>query len=95
MLRQHTQVDGGQSTKIKHPPKNSFLSFTHLTSDRKLTFQAYIRIGDVQVAPCFDARNLGVVFDRFMNLDQHITTVCQSSYAHLRRIAAIRASLYS
>ena len=52
-----------------------------------------IRIGDILVAPCSDAGNLGVVFDRFLNLDRHITTVCQSSYAHLRRIAAIRTSL--
>ena len=54
---------------------------------------SHIRIGDALVTACSDARNLGVTFDRFMNLDRHITSVCQSSYAHLRRIAAIRASL--
>ena len=52
-----------------------------------------LHVGDALVAPCSDARNLGVLFDKSMNLDQHVLNVCQSSYVHLRRIAAIRESL--
>ena len=52
-----------------------------------------LHVGGTLVAPCSDARNLGVLFDKSMNLDRHVLNVCQSSYVHLRRIAAIRESL--
>ena len=36
------------------------------------------------------ARNLGVIFDKFMNLDAHIGNICKSSYFQLKNIGSIR-----
>ena len=35
-------------------------------------------------------RNLGVVFDCVFHMENHITSVCQSCYFHLRNIGSIR-----
>ena len=36
------------------------------------------------------ARNLGVIFDKCIKLDYHISSVCKSTYFHLRNIGGIR-----
>ena len=52
-----------------------------------------MQVGDAQVVPCSDARNLGVLFDQHMTFEKHVSHICQTSYAHLRRIATIRRML--
>ena len=50
----------------------------------------HIQIGDVQVTPSTDVRNLSVIFDQCMTLEKHVCRVCQTFYMHLRRIGKIR-----
>ena len=35
-------------------------------------------------------RDLGVIFDQFLNFDDHITGMCRSTHFHIRNIGQIR-----
>ena len=35
-------------------------------------------------------RDLGVIFDQFLNFDDHITAICRSTHFHIRNICKIR-----
>ena len=48
-----------------------------------------IMVGDSNIVSSNSARNLGVIFDKCMKLDYHIS-VCKSTYFHLRNIGSIR-----
>ena len=43
-------------------------------------------VGDSNIVSSNSARNLGVIFDKCMKLDYHISSVCKSTYFHLRNI---------
>ena len=40
--------------------------------------------------PSSSARNLGVIFDKCFNFEDHIKSICKSSHYHIRNIAKIR-----
>ena len=52
-----------------------------------------VLVGDESVSPVSKARNRGVILDRTMSMEKHISHVCQSAYYQLRRIAEIRHCL--
>lgn len=52
-----------------------------------------IKIGEETIISSASVRNLGVVFDCVFNMQDHITSVCQSCYFHLRNIGSIRRYL--
>ena len=52
-----------------------------------------IKIGNETINTSKTVRNLGVVFDCVFNMENHITSVCQSCYFHLRNIGTIRPYL--
>jgi len=52
-----------------------------------------IRIGNENVDVTNRARNLGVVMDNLLNMENHVTSVCKSCYYHLRNIGMIRRYL--
>ena len=53
----------------------------------------FITIGDLQITPSSQARNLGVIFDSTITLKPHISNiVCVSSF-HIRNISRIRKYL--
>ena len=35
-------------------------------------------------------RNLGVIFDKFINFNDHITAICRNTHFHIRNIGKIR-----
>ena len=47
-------------------------------------------VGDSIIVSSNTARNLGVIFDKYIKLDYHISSVCKSTYFHLRNIGGIR-----
>ena len=63
-----------------------------VVSSRKTsaTFNCSVKIGDTSVSPSTSCRNLGVIFDRNIALDKHISSVCRSTLYHLRSIGSIR-----
>ena len=46
-------------------------------------------VGDSNIVSSNSARNLGVIFDKCIKLDYHISSVCKSNYVHLRSIGVI------
>ena len=47
-------------------------------------------VGDSNIVSSISARNLGMIFDKCIQLDYHIGSVCKSTYFHLRNIGGIR-----
>ena len=41
----------------------------------------------------FSARNLGVIFDEWIKLEEHINSICKSAYYHIRNISRIKKYL--
>jgi hypothetical protein len=52
-----------------------------------------LRIGDHLVRPSPCAKNLGVTFNSNATMETHISSVCRSSYLHLRRLRRIKPYL--
>jgi hypothetical protein len=50
-------------------------------------------VGGAIIIPSPVVRNLGVLLDSHLNMEQQINTSCRSSYFHLRRIARIKKFL--
>ena len=48
-------------------------------------------VGDSYIVSSNSARNLGVIFDKCIKLDYHISSVCKSTYFHLRICATLVA----
>ena len=46
-------------------------------------------IGDSNIVSSNSARNLGMIFNKCMTLDYHISSVCKSTYFHLRNTNSI------
>ena len=51
-------------------------------------------VGDSNIVSSNSARNLGVIFRKCMKLDYHISSVCKSTYFHLRNIGSIPIVFY-
>lgn len=52
-----------------------------------------ITIGDSVIKAAGSARNLGVMFDSHLNMKKHVSSVCRSAFAQLRKIGSIRKFL--
>ena len=52
-----------------------------------------IKVGDTQIEPSLKVKNLGVIFDKFLKMDDHITTVCKACYFHLKNIRSLKPYL--
>ena len=50
-------------------------------------------VGDSNIVSSNSAGNLGVIFDKCMKLDYHISSVCNSTYFHLHNIGGISSIL--
>jgi len=48
-----------------------------------------ITIGEHTISPSSKARNLGVIFDPYLTMEQHIHSICRTSTHHLRNIGKI------
>ena len=45
-----------------------------------------INVGNVEVKAVESTRNLGVIFDKEMNLEEHIKNVCKRGYLHIKNL---------
>ena len=50
-------------------------------------------VGDNNIVSSNSARNLGVIFDKCIKLDHHISSVCKSTNFRLHNIGGIRSIL--
>jgi len=72
--------------------KTEFLLFGSYQQLAKINID-HVHIGDSEIAPVSQARNLGAIFDEHMTMKPHISNVIQSSSFHLRNISRIRKYL--
>ena len=49
-----------------------------------------VSVGDMQVSPSSKVRDLGVIFDQYLTVHDHISGICKSTHFHLRDIGRIR-----
>ena len=49
-----------------------------------------VSVGDMQVSPSSNVRDLGVVFDQYLTFHDHISGIFKSTHFHLRGIGRIR-----
>ena len=47
-------------------------------------------VGESMITQSSKVRDLGVIFDQFLNFDDHITAICRSTHFHIRNIGKIR-----
>jgi len=69
---------------------------TELILMRKHTLkesELVIRIGDHEVTPSTEARNLGVIFDSICNMEKQVSAVCRSAFYQIWNIGSIRRYL--
>ena len=64
-------------------------------SKRQLTnlHDITLRVGDMNIAPSAQVRNLGVQYDSSLTMEKHVNAVCRVARMHLRNISRIRAYL--
>ena len=51
-------------------------------------------VGDSVIAQLSKVRDLGVIFDQFLNFNEYISGVCSLTHFHLRNIGRIRHLLF-
>ncbi len=51
----------------------------------KLNLSA-IQIGDIEIEAVDDTKNLGIIFDKEMNFEKHISTTCGKGYYHVKNL---------
>ena len=50
----------------------------------------HLNVNSRMITQSSKARDLGVIFDQFLNFDDHITAICRSTHFHIRTIGKIR-----
>ena len=59
-----------------------------LTSNSRIHMK--LSVGKCKISPDESARNIGVMFDKHMNIEHQVTSNCISTNYHVRNIGAIR-----
>jgi len=54
-----------------------------------------IKVGDAFIASCDQVRNLGVIFDKHMKMDKHISKVCKTGFYYIFNLKKIRKHMSS
>ena len=49
-----------------------------------------VNVGEIMITQSSKVSDLGVIFDKFLNFDDHITAICRSPHFHIRNIGKIR-----
>ena len=75
-----------------NPSKTEYLIIGTHQQRAKLVTSSISFQGTI-LSPNDSTRNLGVIFDKDLSLKHHISTICKSSYYHIRQIRQVRLSL--
>ena len=70
--------------------KTEFLLIASPNHHRLLSNTRLLIDPNTVIHPSPFVRNLGVVFDKFMNMDEHVTQMCKSVNYHIRNLSRIR-----
>ena len=91
MHRQNTHTWMIQNKLNINDDKTEFL-ISH-SSHKEFTANLNFEIGQTLVKPSDTCRNLGVIFDSHMKMENQIQSICRSVNFHLRSINSVRDSL--
>jgi hypothetical protein len=72
--------------------KTEFLVLSTSKKQHKIP-ERPLSIGTSKITRSASARNLGVTLDSSLNMKKHISSVCKSSYLHLKNIGKLRKYL--
>jgi len=75
-----------------NPSKTEYLIIGTWQQRAKLTSSSLIFNG-TPLTPTDSARNLGVIFDQDLSMKKHISSICQTSFYHIRQLRQVRSSL--
>jgi len=50
-----------------------------------------VSVGNTQVSPSDEVRNLDAIFDSTMDYERHISEICKSAFYHIRNISHVAA----
>ena len=82
-----------RQNKLKlNDDKTEFMIMSSKRQQRHVS-SGSIMIGDSEIKCTSKVRNLGIMFDNTMSMQQHVKKMCQSGYFHLRNINSIRKIL--
>ena len=70
--------------------KTEFLLIASPNHNRLLSNTRLVIVPNTVIHPSPFVRNLGVVFDKFMNMDEHVTQMCKSVNYHIHNLSRIR-----
>ena len=73
-------------------PKTCVL-FTYPDTAKIQPNQLQLLVGDQHITPSSSVRNLGVIIDSTISLEQHVSSLCKRGFFQLRRIANVRKYL--
>src|SRR5437870_5224634 len=75
---------------VVNPSKTEYLLIGTKQQRSKLT-NSSIFFKNVSLTPTDSARNLGVIFDSNLDFTKHISSICRSSFFHIRQLRQIRS----
>ena len=76
-----------------NPSKTEYLIIGTPQQRSKLTNISSIPFQGTDLTPTDSTRNLGVIFDKELSLKQNISSVCKTSYYHIRQLRQVRSFL--
>src|SRR5207244_12504696 len=75
-----------------NPSKTEYMLIGNSRQHAKLTSTSLTFCGN-NLTPVDSCRNLGVVFDKELSFEKHISSICSTSFYHIRQLRQIRSSL--
>jgi hypothetical protein len=75
-----------------NPTKTEYIIIGSTLQCSKLS-STTVSISGNSIAPVKSARNLGIIFDSDLSLHKHISSICQTSFYHIRQLRQIRSSI--
>ena len=76
-----------------NPSKTDAIQFTTGRGRSCVDDVACINVSGAAIQPATTVKSLGVVLDRRLSFDQHVSSVCRACYFHIRALRHIRDSL--
>ena len=87
-----SDVGWAQITFKLNDSKTEFLIIGSKNQLKSLTNDC-ITIGDDVIQASPSARNIGAIFDKSMDMKEHVGSICRACYCHIRNIGKVRSNL--
>ena len=72
--------------------KTEFLLIGNHINLNKITNMKF-RIGGIDITPISNAKNLGVIFDKHMNMEKQINKMCKNAYFNIKNISKLKKNI--